>query len=87
MRRIAALVTALVVVLGACGDGDATGPSSSVTASDPGVASVPSATAPDDRGPSDGPPAADFELALVGGGTFSPSAEEKPVYLVFWAEW
>ena len=35
----------------------------------------------------DGPDAPDFELALGQGGTFSLSAEEKPVYMVFWAEW
>ncbi len=35
----------------------------------------------------DGPPAEDFALALADGGTFQPSAEEKPIYLIFWAEW
>lgn len=35
----------------------------------------------------DGPPAPDFTLALETGGEFTLSAEEKPVYLVFWAEW
>ncbi|GMQ86597.1 MAG: hypothetical protein BMS9Abin07_2182 [Acidimicrobiia bacterium] len=35
----------------------------------------------------DGPPAPDFTLALDGGGSFTLSAEEKPVYMVFWAEW
>ncbi|MDJ0953083.1 MAG: hypothetical protein QNJ81_05340 [Acidimicrobiia bacterium] len=35
----------------------------------------------------DGPPAADFQLALGDGSTFSLSGEEKPVYMVFWAEW
>ncbi len=39
-------------------------------------------------GPSfDGPPAPDFELALNDGSTFRLSDEQKPVYLVFWAEW
>ena len=39
-------------------------------------------------GPSfDGPPAPDFEMALSDGSTFSLSDEQKPVYLVFWAEW
>jgi thiol-disulfide isomerase/thioredoxin len=31
--------------------------------------------------------APDFTLALDGGGSFSLSAETKPVLLVFWAEW
>jgi len=35
----------------------------------------------------DGPPAPDFTLALDGGEVFSLSAEQKPVYMVFWAEW
>ena len=35
----------------------------------------------------DGPPAPDFELALSDGSNFSLSAEQKPVYVVFWAEW
>lgn len=42
----------------------------------------------DDAVPSfDGPPAPDFELALADGSTFVLSDEQKPVYLVFWAEW
>ena len=36
----------------------------------------------------EGPDAADFELALGGpGGTSSLSAETRPVFMVFWAEW
>ncbi len=35
----------------------------------------------------DGPPAPVFELALSDGSTFRLSDEEKPVYMVFWAEW
>lgn len=35
----------------------------------------------------DGPPAPDFELVLEDGSTFRLSDEQKPVYLVFWAEW
>ena len=39
-------------------------------------------------GPSyDGPAAPDFELALSDGSTFRLSDEQKPVYMVFWAEW
>ena len=39
-------------------------------------------------GPSfDGPPAPDFELALADGSVFRLSDEQKPVYMVFWAEW
>jgi hypothetical protein len=34
-----------------------------------------------------GDPAPDFTLALGEGGSFTLSEEQKPVYLVFWAEW
>lgn len=36
---------------------------------------------------SDRPPAPDFTLALGDGGTFTLSEEQKPVYMIFWAEW
>ncbi len=35
----------------------------------------------------EGPAAPDFTLALGDGGEFTLSAEQKPVYMVFWAEW
>ena len=35
----------------------------------------------------DGPPAPNFELALADGSSFVLSDEQKPVYLIFWAEW
>ena len=35
----------------------------------------------------EGPAAPDFTFALADGSTFSLSDEQKPVYLVFWAEW
>ncbi len=34
-----------------------------------------------------GPIAPDFALTLGDGGTFTLSEGEKPVYMVFWAEW
>jgi len=37
--------------------------------------------------PADAPPAPDFTLALEDGSEFVLSAEQKPVYMVFWAEW
>lgn len=36
---------------------------------------------------SDGPVAPDFTLVLGDGGSYTLSESEKPVYLVFWAEW
>jgi len=35
----------------------------------------------------DGPAAPDFELDLNDGTTFTLAGEEKPVFMVFWAEW
>lgn len=35
----------------------------------------------------DGPPAPDFDLALSNGSIFTLAAAQKPVYMVFWAEW
>ena len=35
----------------------------------------------------DGPPAPDFELDLNDGTKFTLAGEEKPVFMVFWAEW
>ena len=46
-----------------------------------------SATAPSSEPSFDGPPAPDFELALANGTAFNLAAEQKPVYMVFWAEW
>jgi hypothetical protein len=37
--------------------------------------------------PVDAPPAPDFTLALDDGSEFVLSDEQKPVYVVFWAEW
>ena len=37
--------------------------------------------------PDDAPPAPDFTLALDDGSEFVLSDEQKPVYVVFWAEW
>lgn len=53
------------------------------TDSAPSDTEAPAETAP----PVDGPPAPDFTLALGDGGDFTLSGEQKPVYLVFWAEW
>ncbi len=44
--------------------------------------------ATDEAGDStDGNPAPEFVLTLGEGGEFSPSTEDKPIYMVFWAEW
>ena len=67
-------------------------PTDTAESADPPASDVTTgADAPDEpaeQAPSfDGPPAPDFELALADGSNFSLSAEQKPVYVVFWAEW
>lgn len=63
------------------------------TATTPTVASPSDGSSPNTlqadppREPPEGPTAPDFTLALGQGGDFSLSAEQKPVYMVFWAEW
>ncbi|MDX1691146.1 MAG: hypothetical protein R3290_09015 [Acidimicrobiia bacterium] len=64
-------VLGLVLVAAACAEG--TDPSSGSGSAT--VASMPTPSAPD------------FTLALDDGGVFRLADEQKPVYLVFWAEW
>jgi len=94
VHRLTALVT--VVLIAGCAP-TATPPSTTTTETttttvtgettmppqggDPGEATTTTRVAPE------GEPAPDFTLALDGGGSFSLSAEAKPVLLVFWAEW
>ncbi len=61
----------------------------STSAADEGTDSTSSADeATDEAGDStDNNPAPEFVLALGEGGEFSPSSEDKPIYMVFWAEW
>lgn len=82
---------------------DATSPSeeapstTAVAQSEPGVSTtattVPDSTLPESEAPQDttapvsGPPAPDFTITLDDGTEFTLSEEQKPVYLVFWAEW
>ena len=89
MRSILAFVAALALVTGACGapdTGTALAGGSSAPASVPST-SAPAGSAPADTAVDDRPVAPDFTLALGNGGTFTLSAEQRPVYMVFWAEW
>ncbi|MEX1207352.1 MAG: hypothetical protein WD652_05685 [Acidimicrobiia bacterium] len=58
----------------------------STTATTPGT-TVPGAVTTTSRVAPDGEAAPDFTLALGEGGEFTLSDEQKPVYMVFWAEW
>jgi hypothetical protein len=96
------VVGAMALVAAACGGDEATESVSSssvattaVTATTvpatetPGNDVATSTTAPPESAPPpvDGPPAPDFMLALDDGSDFVLSAEQKPVYMIFWAEW
>lgn len=67
-----------------------TEPSSSVTEPDGGAEETPTTSTSQAADPSpqvEGPVAPDFTFALADGSAFTLSEEQKPVYLVFWAEW
>lgn len=95
MRRPLFVPTGLLVltmVVAACGgdtspiaSGDPV-PTSSTPSSEPAspVGSDVTTTVPAEP---EGPIAPDFTLALGDGGTYTLSEGEKPVYMVFWAEW
>ena len=89
MRRIAIVFLALVAACGGGTVGADTTAATTTAAPDiggalPTTSEAPAATAPVEP---EGDPAPDFLLELGDGGTFVLSAEEKPVYMVFWAEW
>jgi len=97
-----ALALAIVLTLGACASDDGsteaavattttTSPASPATTGVVGEGgdASPSTTAEmsDPPPPVEGPAAPDFTFALADGSDFSLRDEQKPVYLVFWAEW
>lgn len=101
LRFLPALAVVAVTAT-ACGSGqitedtfDTVPPSSTSpsTTEVPQVSDVPGTTGPTSTAATtapvvvDGPPAPDFSLALADGTEFTLSAEQKPVYMVFWAEW
>lgn len=102
MRRLAALAPVVALLVAACGSGDpgAGSPSTTTTTipAEPATTVSPSpdstaaadtttTTAASTPTTSDRPLAPDFTLALGDGGSFTLSEEQKPVYMVFWAEW
>jgi hypothetical protein len=95
MRRTAAALT--LALLAACGGaptattGEATTTSltepaatSSTLATTSGQTTVPTEAPPTTPA---GDPAPDFSLELGDGSTFVLSAEQRPLFMVFWAEW
>jgi len=82
--RTALLAAAFVLLAAACGGGGQSAPSSGDTPAD--TAAV-AATTPSESSSPDGPIAPDFTTLLSDGSEFSLAAQDKPVYMVFWAEW
>lgn len=100
MRIRLLVLIAIVLTAAACGSGSDAGSgttSSSVATPGPSPSLSPTADAPtsttsrigDDPSEAEpaGPVAPDFTLALSDGSTFVLSETDKPVYLIFWAEW
>jgi len=76
---------AFALVAAACATGQPAATPATVTTSG-GPASA--ASAPGAAEPLiDGPAAPDFSLTLASGEAFSLSGEQRPVYMIFWAEW
>jgi hypothetical protein len=98
-RRFSLVLSVVAVVLVACGS--ATGGVATTITSDAELetttalpttapSEAPSATTAEAQTSttlSDRPIAPDFTLELGTGGSYTLSQSEKPVYLVFWAEW
>jgi hypothetical protein len=95
--RIRLTAISLMLLAAACGGGDlatqtqapaptvSDGSATQPTAGSPGstVTLAPTATA----APAEGPIAPDFTTILSDGTEFNLASHDRPVYLVFWAEW
>lgn len=99
MRRPFLFLVLLALALGACSPTSSDGPStseserttstaeSSATTAEGAVSTTEDSVTAPPTTVSDRPVAPDFTLALGEGGSYTLSEGEKPVYLVFWAEW
>jgi cytochrome oxidase Cu insertion factor (SCO1/SenC/PrrC family) len=82
VRKLAALAV-FAVVAAACGGGTSTTQAGQAPPAPSSPAELSATTKP----PVDGPLAPDFTLTLADGSMFTLSQEQKPVYIIFWAEW
>lgn len=94
MRRVSTLLGALALLGAACaspqpGAGEVAPATTATSLAEPAATTTTAAaaTTTTEAARAEGPAAPDFSLELGSGGTFRLSAEQKPVYLVFWAEW
>ncbi len=79
MKRIAFLL-AIATVAAACSSTVEDGG----TGADASVTTVPGSSG---EAKAEGPDAPNFTLALASGDSFTLYDEQKPVYMIFWAEW
>jgi hypothetical protein len=86
MQKWIIFVATLAVVASACGGEDSAGTATSTEPAEMS-ASAPAVDATEPTPEVEGPSAPDFSLTLADGSEFMLSAEQKPVYLIFWAEW
>ena len=88
--RFRLLVVSLMLIAAACGGSDTaaptTAPGSNETPDNTQAAGTDSTVA-SEAPRTEGPAAPDFTTILADGSTFSLGEHDKPVYLIFWAEW
>jgi cytochrome oxidase Cu insertion factor (SCO1/SenC/PrrC family) len=89
MKRIVPLLLALSVVAAACASAGDDPQGAGAVAPSTTQAESAAPSSPDSSGGTkpEGPEAPDFTLTLASGDSFTLSAEQKPVYMIFWAEW
>lgn len=98
MKRSTSLLIVAALTLAACGTGETgatvttsvglqTTEAPTASATEATETGEPAEAAVNASSGVDGPAAPDFTLALGDGSSFTLSATDRPVYLVFWAEW
>ncbi len=75
MRRLVILIAAAAITASAC------------AGTSPGSTGLAPETSPTLLSAGEIQAAADFTLALGGGGSYVLSEDVNPVYMIFWAEW
>lgn len=88
MKRII-LLLAITVVAAACASAGEESAAAGADAPPTTQAESSAATSPNPSGGAkpEGPDAPNFTLALATGDSFTLYDEQKPVYMIFWAEW
>ena len=87
MRRPIALVFAIAITTVACGGAAPSRPAASAVSATEGLTRTTRTIVAEDVVTAAGPAAPDFLMELDGGDIYVLSRDQKPVYMVFWAEW